>query len=416
MDNVTHTLAGLLMAEASVQIRSRRGGRVPSSWRTAAYVVAAVGNNLPDLDFIYAGILPRPLGYLLHHRGHTHTVVAAIGFAIVTLGVAAVIARRQRVPWSRGDWTWLASLCVMAPLVHIAMDFSNNYGVHPFWPLYDGWMYGDAVFIIEPFFWAAAIPTLFFAVRASVTRLILAAVLVGGIGLCWTLSFIPFGIAFALTLLSAATALASWRARPALRITVGIALSWAIAASFFVASHAAKAAIRHSAALVGSSIDDIVATPLPGNPLCFAVLVVGTRGTDYTVLRATVATMPSWMPADRCPRDPDEHPTAPFTAVAATSTPAISYRGEFVAPRAELAALARDNCQAAAFLRFGRVPYWVNEITGNTVLGDLRYDRHPDLDFSDMRLPLHPLQCPSPLPPWLPPCKASISGTGRRRR
>src|SRR3954452_17512634 len=126
------------MAEAAVQLRTKREGRVPVSWRTAAFVVAALGNNLPDLDFVYSGITPRPLGYLLHHRGHTHTVIAAFAFALVTLGTAAVVARRQRLAWSRCDWIWLAALSVLSPLVHIAMDFSNNYGVHPFWPIYDG--------------------------------------------------------------------------------------------------------------------------------------------------------------------------------------------------------------------------------------------------------------------------------------
>jgi inner membrane protein len=403
LDNVTHTLAGLLMAEAAVQLRSRRDGQVPVSWRTTAYVISAFGNNLPDLDFVYAGITPRPLGYLLHHRGHTHTVVAAIAFALVTLGIVVAIARRQRFAWSSGDWGWLFALSVSAPLVHIAMDFSNNYGVHPFWPIDDRWMYGDAVFIIEPFFWAAAIPPLFFAARAVGTRLVLAAVLVLGIVLCWALSFVPFLSALAVTLLSAATALASRRAAPPKRIAIGVATSWAIVAIFFAASHAAKAALLSSPVVAERSVDDIIATPLPANPLCFAVLVVGTRGSDYTIVRATVATMPSWVPADRCPRDPDEHPTAPFVPIAAASTPAILYRGEFVAPRSELVLLARDNCEAAAFLRFARAPYWVKEITGDTILGDLRYDRHPDLDFADVRLPALRSRCPSPVPPWQPP-------------
>jgi inner membrane protein len=410
LDNVTHTLAGLLMAEAAVQLRSKGGGRVASSWRTAAYVVSASGNNLPDLDFVYSGITPRPLGYLLHHRGHSHTVVAAFAFALVTLGLAAVIARWRRLSWSRGDWRWIAALSILAPLVHIGMDFSNNYGVHPFWPIYDGWMYGDAVFIVEPFFWAAAIPPLFFAVRAASTRSILAAVLVLGLGLCWALSFVPFGIALALTLLAIATTVASWRAGPAMRIAIGVCTSLAIVLTFFAASHAAKAAIKGSPVVAERSVDDIIATPLPANPLCFAVLVVGTRGNDYSVVRATVATMPGWVSADRCPRDPDEHPTAPFVPIAEASTPAILYRGEFVAPRTELSRLARDNCQAAALLRFARAPYWVDEITGDTILGDLRYDRHPDLDFSDIRLAAHPAWCPSPVPPWIPPRKALLEG------
>ena len=79
MDNLTHTLAGLLLAEAAVQARSRHGE--PSApFRTAAYLSSAFVNNAPDLDFVYAGITERPFGYLLHHRGHSHTV--PVGLAI----------------------------------------------------------------------------------------------------------------------------------------------------------------------------------------------------------------------------------------------------------------------------------------------------------------------------------------------
>jgi hypothetical protein len=161
--------------------------------------------------------------------------------------------------------------------------------------------------------------------------------------------------------------------------------------------------MRSSSAVAELSIAAVIATPIPANPMCFAVLAVGTRRDEYVVVRATVATVPSWMPAEHCPRDPDEHPTAPFATISATSTPAILYRGEFVAPRAELTHLARDNCQAAAYLRFGRAPYWATEITGDTILGDLRYDRHPDLDFSDVRLSHSSTKCPSWVPPWIPP-------------
>jgi inner membrane protein len=407
VDNVTHTLAGLLMAESAVQVRSRREGPIHPSWRIAAYLVCAVGNNLPDIDFVYAGIIPRPLGYLLHHRGYTHTVPAAIGFALVMLGVAAAVARGQRLDWSCGDWIWLATLSIASPLVHIAMDFSNNYGVHPFWPLYNGWMYGDAVFIVEPSFWVVAIPPLFFAMQSAGARFVLGTLLVLALGLCWNVSFIPIANAMAITVLAAASMVASWRAGPALRIAIGVVGSWALVALFFVASQSAKATMRSSAAVADLSIVDVIATPAPANPLCFAMLAIGTRGHDYTAVRATVATLPSWVPADRCPRDPDEHPTAPFAPIEVPSTPAIAYRGEFVAPLVELVQLARIDCRAAAFLRFGRAPYWVHEITGDTILGDLRYDRHPDLDFADLRL-RSGSKCPSGVPPWAPPREALL--------
>ena len=38
----------------------------------------------------------------------------------------------------------------MPALTHILLDFTNNYGVRPFWPFWEKWYSWDIVFIIEP--------------------------------------------------------------------------------------------------------------------------------------------------------------------------------------------------------------------------------------------------------------------------
>ena len=35
-------------------------------------------------------------------------------------------------------------------LSHILLDFTNNYGVRPFWPFSEKWYSWDIVFIVEP--------------------------------------------------------------------------------------------------------------------------------------------------------------------------------------------------------------------------------------------------------------------------
>ena len=62
MDNVTHSLAGLLMAEAAVRLRARRAGAEPSPrFRAVAAISSMVAANLPDADLLYTGVrgLPR---------------------------------------------------------------------------------------------------------------------------------------------------------------------------------------------------------------------------------------------------------------------------------------------------------------------------------------------------------------------
>ena len=152
MDNLTHSLVGLLAAEAVVRLRERYGP-LRAGTQSAIYVLSIVGNNLPDLDFSYSRISGKTFGYLLQHRGYTHTLPAAVLFALLLIAGAFAWAKRRREAFGRADGLLLCAVALASPLLHIAMDYANNYGVHPFWPFYDGWLYGDSFFILEPSFW-----------------------------------------------------------------------------------------------------------------------------------------------------------------------------------------------------------------------------------------------------------------------
>src|SRR5207302_3381095 len=149
------------------------------------------------------------------------------------------------------------------------------------------------------------------------------------------------------------------------------------------ASSLVAAKVRSSPLLAGDAIHDVVITPMPANPLCATVLVVTTRDGDYVVKRATVATMPAILASERCPTAADGSPTAPRTAIVDPPSDGVRWKDEFRAPLQELVELGRENCQAAAFFRFARAPYWTKTIANDLIVGDLRFDRSPGLDFSD---------------------------------
>jgi inner membrane protein len=149
-------------------------------------------------------------------------------------------------------------------------------------------------------------------------------------------------------------------------------------------------------------LSDVIVTPLPANPFCFAAVTVGRDGDNYIALRAKVATWPSLFPGPMCP-DTEEMPTAPMAPSAVADTARVFWRGQYVAPLARLVRLYHDNCQAAALLRFLRAPYWLDGADETLVLGDLRYDRNPGLDFSDVRIEARPSSCPRAVPSWTPP-------------
>ena len=164
MDNVTHTLVGLAFGEAVA--RATKKPRVP------IWIASAWANNLPDFDVLATSTFLRgKLGYLLHHRGHTHTFLLAPLLSLLLLAVLWLCWRRRAVPWRE---VIFVALCGV-PL-HLFADFWNSYGVHPYWPWDNRWHYGDLVFIVEPWIWALLLPPLF--LRAE-TRLVKA--LLGGL-------------------------------------------------------------------------------------------------------------------------------------------------------------------------------------------------------------------------------------------
>lgn len=143
MDNLTHSLVGLAAAKAGLE-RTSHGA-------TALCLVAA---NAPDADIVM--LLFGRWSYLHHHRGLSHAVVGVAVIAILLpllfYGVERLSARLSRRP-SRANLCGLLLSSVILSASHPLMDWTNNYGVRPFLPWDARWLYGDLVFIIDPWLW-----------------------------------------------------------------------------------------------------------------------------------------------------------------------------------------------------------------------------------------------------------------------
>jgi inner membrane protein len=393
LDNVTHALAGMLVAEAVLAWRreSRQGVRA------AAYLASAAANNLPDIDLVYTWIPgPKPIGSLVHHRGHTHTLLLALPAAWL-LGVWMCRWLSKRRELLAGERRMLMALWLFGPLLHLAMDFGNNYGVHPFWPLSSRWFYGDTIFIVEPLWWAAAIPVLAPRLQRAWLKVLLWVLLGGLLVLCWYVPFVLPASRFVLLGVAALAGLLGARAPARTSITFAVGAWLAIALTFCVGSAAAKTQLERAtvAAFPALAIHDIAASPTPANPTCWEALVVGEQGGQYRVLRASVALWP--LATERCTAGLDVEPTAPVVPLDRPSRSGVRWIHQYSSDTAELRRLARDDCRFRALLQFARVPY-----IGKRYAGDLRYDRAPDRDFSDVELPsaAHAGPCPRWLPGW----------------
>ena len=145
MEPVTHLLTGAVLARAGFNRRA--------AYATAAMTIAA---EFPDLDMIWGAW--GPLKSFLHHRGMTHALVALPFEAAAIVGCFAVAHRLRGKSAAKQktavNWGWLYGGVMVALLSHIFLDWTNNYGVRPFFPFNPRWYAGSFVFIFEPVLFA----------------------------------------------------------------------------------------------------------------------------------------------------------------------------------------------------------------------------------------------------------------------
>jgi len=168
MEPVTHFLTGACIGRAGLNRKT--------AYATLAAVLAAEAADI-DVLWSFAG----PVEGLKHHRGITHTFIGAPVLAAAAVGAVWLIHRwsesrrarkmlvhpvdsaapplphRQPVRWA---WVYLAAL--ISALSHILLDWTNNYGVRPFYPFNPRWYAGSFVFIVEPVLWVLLFAAIIF--------------------------------------------------------------------------------------------------------------------------------------------------------------------------------------------------------------------------------------------------------------
>lgn len=404
MDNLTHTLAGVLVGETIARVSRPSANGLPDPQRRNLFVtLMALGSNLPDLDFVSSMISGDKLHYLLEHRGHTHTIVGALIGAALLLAGALAWCRWRRLTLARSDQLQLAGVSLLTLLLHVAMDFTNNYGVHPFWPLHDGWLYGDSIFIWEPLLWSAAAP-LVFILRTRIARALIAVLLIAAIAACFGSGLVPLGFSILMIAMTIAMLALGRYAPPRTALIGGLGVWLTVTAVFAAGRLGAEAQLRQFVAdhLPGATVLDYVLTPMPADPLCWDVMLPMTTNDEYVVRHGVWSVLPAAVTADRCPgRGLFTDITAPLLRIDGEDSAQMHWRGEIRMPRDQLKLLAGEYCAAAAFLQFARVP-WALRKEDAWIVGDLRYDREPELGFAEIELKDGTQTCPSSVP-WIAP-------------
>jgi len=245
MDPITHFMTGACLARA--------GCNRKAAYATLAMTLAA---EAPDLDVLWS--TEGPIAGFQHHRGITHTLIGLPLEGLVVLGVVWGV-HRWRVRRARANgpsqqpttinrqppltaapvrWLLLYGFILIALLSHILLDWTNNYGVRPFFPFNPRWYAGSIVFIFEPVLFAVLLLAL------------VAPLLFGLIGSEVGARRPVFrGRGWAIFALLAMVALWGWR-----QVERDAAMQLASAASYGPAGSAGAEVLR------------VTASPYPGNP------------------------------------------------------------------------------------------------------------------------------------------------------
>jgi len=141
LEPVTHFLTGACLGRAGLNRKT-----------ALATLTMTLAAEAPDIDIL--GIAKGNVFYFAHHRGFTHSF---LGLILVNTAVLALVyvlwtltGRKLRNPDVPPRWGLLFAMAYVAGLTHLLLDFSNSYGVRPFWPISERWYSWDVVFIVDP--------------------------------------------------------------------------------------------------------------------------------------------------------------------------------------------------------------------------------------------------------------------------
>ena len=141
MDNITHTLTGIVLARAGLDRYTPR-----ATW------ILVLAANAPDIDVVSA--FGGSLNYLHYHRHLTHSLIALPVLPILCVLLVRAISRKP-VNWVGGYW-----IALIGVASHVLLDLTNVYGVRLLLPFSAAWFRLDLTSIIDFWIWGALLVAL----------------------------------------------------------------------------------------------------------------------------------------------------------------------------------------------------------------------------------------------------------------
>ena len=134
MDNLTHTLTGLVLSRAGL-----------NRYYARPALVLLLAANAPDIDV--SSLIGGPIDYLQYHRYYTHSIAMAPVIGALPMLVACVASRSMK------GWKAAYLLSLIGVASHLLLDWTNTYGVKLLLPFSLRWLGLDITNIVDLWIW-----------------------------------------------------------------------------------------------------------------------------------------------------------------------------------------------------------------------------------------------------------------------
>ena len=136
MDNLTHSLTGLMLSRAGL-----------NRLHTRANWILFFSANAPDGDAI--SVIGGADAYFIYHRWITHSLVFIPVIALLPVILVRLLFWKHPFNWK---WAYVLSLAGVSS--HLLLDWTNPYGIRLFLPFSDAWPALNSTSVIDVWIWA----------------------------------------------------------------------------------------------------------------------------------------------------------------------------------------------------------------------------------------------------------------------
>lgn len=414
MDNLTHSLIGYTVAKIAKHSKNEKLQNAFKDKKNAFFLffISIFAANFPDLDLLYSLYDSSSLGYLVHHRGHTHTFFFALPQTLFALFATALILKiKDKAVLIAGLVLVFVNICL-----HIMFDGLNSYGIHPFYPLDNSWYYGDRIFIIEPLIWFSLLPlalTPFKKLISFKSFFVLFFLVV--VALAFKIQMMTLGtslvaVGYFLAMLYFYNKAASERAKvfssviTTLIIILGFMVEGLRTEKFLYETFKEDSEYAH---LTEEKLIEYAISPYPGNPFCWDVFVIRSNSNDRYFVGLGKYQSTS-VPGFSCPAGMRHKSLSDTSELSETHSALnsnliniteVMWNKDYQGTTSTLFN-AKDDCRLKAWFQFVRIPYLTDE--GDYL--DLRFSETSDeRNFTKLNLNTYTGSCVKWPAPWISP-------------